>query len=533
MNAPVSSTMSRRRGLQSAQVPVIAGFGIMILLLIAGSAIGVSYLHRLSAELAAIVQERNQKSELAITLKSLHDARYLTLRLASEMEDPFERDEQGQRFSQLAGEFIAVRDHFLSLPLSETEIAVWGGVRKELPLVEEEAEQAFDKLRRDQREEARSLIQGPLRQRQAAMMKQWDALIDMQHELNARGVEAAQVAYERARGLVLGLSLVSILVAAGVAGFVIRISRRLEGDLFDERERALVTLNSIGDAVIRFDRDGRIGYLNPVAQSLFNIHDLSSDLSAGMMLRIYLRETRAYLIDTLIESVAAGNRYVLPASSCLLSGQGMELEVEGACTPIHAANGETIGGVLVMRDVTEARELQRKLIWHSDHDTLTGLANRHAFEDHLAQSLGSKRAAQMPMSLLLISLDEIKQVSETAGHAGSDEMLRQLANLIGARVRDADLLASMGYDEFAVILHACPNEMATRIALQIRDSVTNFSFDWNGDSYRVGVHIGVVHLSDQSQDECLDAAYVACHEAGSHGVGSVVVYGQGLLVSAT
>jgi diguanylate cyclase (GGDEF)-like protein len=134
------------------------------------------------------------------------------------------------------------------------------------------------------------------------------------------------------------------------------------------------------------------------------------------------------------------------------------------------------------------------------------------------------------MSLVLISLDEIKQVSEIAGHAGSDEMLRQLANLIGARVRDTDVLASMGYDEFAVLLHACPNEMATRIAMQIRDSVMGFCFEWNGENHRVGVHIGVVHLADQSQTECVNAAYAACHEAGSHGVGTVVVHGQGLLV---
>ena len=532
-----SLAMNRRcpSCLNSAQMPVIAGFGIMILLLMAVAAIGVSHIRILSGQLTAIVAERNLKAELATFMKSLHDERYQAILLASELDDPFERDEQTMRFSDLAKDFIVARDRFLALPLSQAELAAWERVRKELPAVEAVANEAIELLQADRQVLAKQRIRSDLRLHQALMMKQWDALVDMQRVSNAQAVVDANSARDRARSLVLGLSAVALLVAFGVAFFVIRLSRRLETDLFEERERALVTLRSIGDAVIRFDQERMVSYLNPVAESLLGLSGLESrsvdeGLPTAEVLHLFERETRSDLTDTLLYDVLKGTPYLLPPYACLLSGQGMEYEVEGKCSPIHTPEGGIIGGVLVMSDVTEARELQRKLLWHSDHDALTGLVNRHAFEEHLTQSLGSKRAAQLPMSLLLISLDQIRKVSEGAGHAGSDEMLRQLANMMSLRVRDSDLLARLGHDEFAVLLQSCPIEKADRIARQIRDSVLGFHLSWDNRTYQVGVYIGVVHLTHQTEKECLSAAYAACQEARTHGPGSVVVHQQGPLM---
>ncbi len=515
--------------LSSAQTPVISGFGVMILLLIGVAAIGVSHMRILSEQLTAIVVERNLKAELASSMKGLHDARYQAIFMASELDDPFERDEQTQRFSSLAAEFIAARNRFLALPLSPEEIAAWEQVRQQLPTVESVASTALELIQTGQPAQAGQLIRGELRQHQSLMMAQWDALVDMQRRNNAQAVVAANAARERARSLVIGLSALALLVAVAVAVFVIRLSRRLETDLFEERERALVTLRSIGDAVIRFDQLCKVNYLNPVAESLLGVSAwegnlVSNGVPAGEVLRLYERETRYDLTAVLMQDVLRGATFALPHSACLLSTQGMEYEVEGKCSPIHTPDGEIIGGVLVMSDVTEARELQRRLLWHSDHDALTGLANRRAFEEQLDLSLGSKRAAQLPMSLLLICLDQLKAVKDGAGHAGSEEMLRQIANLILARVRDTDVPARLGHDEFAVQLQSCPNEMAIQIAHQIRDSVIGFRLLWENASYQVGVHIGVVHLTDQTREECLGAAHLACQHAKTQGMGSVVVH---------
>ena len=508
----------------SAQVPVIAGFGIMILLLLGVAAIGVSHIRILSGQLTAIVAERNLKSELASSMKTLHDARYQALLLASNLDDPFDRDEQRMRFSALAGDFIALRDRFLALPLDAEELAAWGEVRKPLPRVENLSNEAFDLMRAERRAQAKRMIQRDIKPHQMRMMSQWDRLVDMHRARNAEALSEAASVSKQARGLVLGLSAVALLVAFGVATFVVRVSRRTEAELFQERERAVVTLNSLADAIIRFDQERRVSYLNPAAATLIGTDtEKAAAMPAVELLHLYERESRADLTTALLDEVLKGRIYGLPTSACLLSAQGMEYEVEGKCSCIHGPDGGVIGGVLVMSDVTEARELQRKLLWHADHDALTGLANRYAFEERLAQALGGKRAVESHASLLLINLDQLKQVREQAGQTCSDELVRQVAHLMNLRVRESDFLARLGEDEFGILLQSCPDEMAERIAEQIRDSVIGLRQPWQGKTYQVGVHIGGVHLSGESHEECLALAYSALHEAETSGQGSVVV----------
>ncbi len=509
--------------LSSAQVPVIAGFAIMILLLLGVAAIAASHIRGLSQELTAIVVERNLKSELAASMKALHASRYQAILLAGNLSDPFERDEQRMRFSTLAREFIAQRDRFLALPLDATERAAWEEVRKELPQVESIAQQAFDLLRDERAGEARDMIRHELKPRQARMMEQWGALVGVQQSRNAAAAEAAAAASERVRHLVLLGVATALLVGVAVAFVVVRLSRRMESDLFRERERAVVTLRALADAVIRFDHKRRLGYMNPAAASLLGLDEERSGEPVEGSLRLYERESRADLTPTLLDEVLRGMSFILPPSACLLSAQGMEYEVEGKCSCIRDSDGRVIGGVLVMNDVTEARELQRKLLWHADHDALTGVANRYAFEERLKQSLAGRRVSELTTSLVLIGLDKIKQTREAAGHARSDELLREIAHLMNLRVRESDFLARLGEDEFGILLQACPDDMAENIARQIRDSIVGFQLPWEGKTYRADVHVGVVHLDQLSHEKCLATAYEALHEAERVGPGSVVV----------
>lgn len=521
---PGGSGESGGRCLRSAQMPVVAGFGIMILLLLAVAAIGVSHIRILSGQLSSIVAERNLKSELASSMKSLHDARYRAILLASYLEDPFDRDEQRMHFAAMAREFIKQRDRFLSLMLDDSELSAWTNVRKDVRIVESMSEEVFDLLQADRLDQAKHLIRQELEPHQAAMMDQWDHLVEIQRTKNAEALGEAEAASKRVRGLVLGLSGLALLVAIGVAVFVVRLSRRMEIELFQERERAVVTLRSLADAVIRFDRTRRVNYMNPAAQILLGTDEDASDTPpAAGVLHLYERESRSDLTETLLDEVLRGMAFILPPSACLLSAQGMEYEVEGRCLSIRGPQGEIIGGVLVMNDVTESRELQRKLLWHTDHDVLTGLANRYAFEERLAHVLEGKRASESSSSLMLLNLGQLKRVRDRGGHACSEEMVRQVAHLLSLRARESDYLARMGEDEFGILLQACPDGMAEQIAEQVRDSVIGYRLSWQGEMYQVGVHIGMVHLAEISHDACLAAAYSALHEAETKGPGSVIV----------
>jgi diguanylate cyclase (GGDEF)-like protein/PAS domain S-box-containing protein len=506
---------------------VVAGFSVILLLLLAVTAIGVTHIRHLSNQLAAIVSERNQKAEFAVAMHGLHEARYQSLMLASSLDDPFLRDEEMMRFSRMAGDFIQVRDRFLALPLDADELGLWNETRGEVRLMEKRAEQIFDLLRRDELDAARDEIRHELRPHQQRMMQGWTRLLDLQREKNEAARKDALVARDRAQNLAMALSAAAMLVGGGIAVLVVRLSRRLEKDLFEEKERAQVTLQAIDDGVLRFDKALGTGYLNPAAEQLLGLTSReAAGKPLGDVLRMFDRQTREDLTAAIAEEIRKGAPVNLPAGASLLSAQNMEFEVEGRCSPIHDQNGDVTGGVLVIRDVSEERELNRKLIWQVDHDSLTGLFNRRAFEERVSRALGGKRAGDLPMSLLFIDLDFFKRVNDSAGHAAGDELLRQLGGLMLSRIRESDLLARLGGDEFGLMLTACPHDVAEKIALAIRDSVANWRFTWENHDHQVGASIGVVHVPPHwaSLDECLAAADAACYKAKQNGRNDIVVH---------
>lgn len=523
--APTANRESMKR--PSILVPVIAGFGVILLLLLSVTAISVTHIRLISEQLTAIVSERNQKAEFAATMHGLHEARFQALLLAASQPDPFLRDEETLHFSEMAVDFIRVRDRFLALPLDDEESQLWDAMRGEVRQVEEKAGQVLDLIRADNLSEARERIKQELSPHQKRMMAGWDKLLELQRAKNQAALREAQSARDRARQLSITLSVVAMLVGVIITVFVVRLSRRMEKDLFDEKERAQVTIQAIADAVIRFDHEMRIGYLNPAAEHMLGLTTRETrSRPLKEIINLFERQERTDLTAPLIEDVMRGNHVELPPTANLLSAQGMEFEVEGKCSPIHSPEGDIEGGVLVIRDVTEAREMQRKLVWQADHDGLTSLMNRRAFEERVARALNSKRASEHPMSLMFIDLDYFKQVNDSAGHAAGDELLKQLAKLMQSRIRDNDVLARLGGDEFGIMLLSCPHDVAERIATVVRDSVANLKFVWEGTSHQIGASIGVVHVPPNwaTLDECLAAADAACYKAKDKGRNEIVVH---------
>ena len=513
----------------SALVPVIAGFGVLLLLLLAVTVIGISHVNLISNRLSAIVSNRNQKAEFAATLYGLHEARFQALLLAASQTDPFQRDADLMQFSRLAGDFIQVRERFLKLPLDEDEVRLWDAVRGEVRQAEGKAARIIELIHGDALVEARRLIQQELAPHQKRLVAVWTQLLELQRTKNQAALQEARHAQKRAHSLSIALSALAMLVGLLVAAFVVRMSRRMERDLFEEKERAQVTLWAIGDGVIRFDDARHVEYLNPMAENMLG---LTAREALGKpiqeVLKLVDRNDRSDLSAILAGDVLRGDHCELPATTTLISAHGMEYEVEGNCSPIHAPRGGVEGGVLVLRDVTEAREMQRKLVWQANHDGLTGIMNRRAFEDRVSRALVSKRAGEFPMSLLFIDLDHFKQVNDSAGHAAGDELLRQLSALMQTRIRENDLLARLGGDEFAIMLTACPQDVAEKIAGVVRDSIANLQFAWGDQHYQVYASIGVVHVPPHwaTLDECLAAADAACYQAKRNGRNEIVVHGQ-------
>jgi len=188
------------------------------------------------------------------------------------------------------------------------------------------------------------------------------------------------------------------------------------------------------------------------------------------------------------------------------------------------AGDRSQGTIWTMEDVTEVREQRERLTWSSSHDSLTGLANRAAFEDLLEHA--SARAASEPFCALFIDPDRFKQVNDTGGHAAGDAVLRDVAKVLAAQVRKSDTVARLGGDEFVVLLDHCPVAQAQVIAEKLRVAVVAYELLWEDRTHSVGASIGLVPVGASmcTAAEVLAAADAACYEAKRQGRNRVAMY---------
>ncbi|MGO9988535.1 MAG: EAL domain-containing protein [Steroidobacteraceae bacterium] len=293
-----------------------------------------------------------------------------------------------------------------------------------------------------------------------------------------------------------------------------------EEALFREKESAQITLQSIGDGVITTDAKGVIDYLNPVAEALtgWRLED-SQGRAIEEIFRAFHEETCEPLENPLAVAIRRTRSIKSVRPMLLIRRDGNEIYVESTASPIRDGSGAVSGGVLVFHDVSEARELNRRLSYHASHDVLTGLVNRREFENRMERALKSAKARETSYALCCLDLDQFKIVNDTCGHSAGDALLGQVGALLKSKVRWRDTLARLGGDEFGILLESCSLDEAMRTAEALREAVRNFKFTWEERTFRLGASIGVVPISADNQDvaSVLSAADSACQAAKEAG----------------
>jgi diguanylate cyclase (GGDEF)-like protein/PAS domain S-box-containing protein len=293
-----------------------------------------------------------------------------------------------------------------------------------------------------------------------------------------------------------------------------------EEALFREKESAQITLQSIGDGVITTDADSVVDYINPVAEQLtgWRLED-AMGRPVDEIFRTFHEETCEPLENPLTQSV----RRVRPIKSVrpmlMIRKDGNELYVESTAAPIRDGAGRVSGGVLVFHDVSESRELNRRLSYQASHDILTGLVNRREFEIRVERALRSAKAREAQYALCYLDLDQFKIINDSCGHAAGDALLGQVGALLKAKVRWRDTLSRLGGDEFGILLEACGLDDALRMAETLREAVRNFRFTWEDRVFRLGASVGVVPITADNEDvaSVLSAADSACQAAKESG----------------
>lgn len=184
--------------------------------------------------------------------------------------------------------------------------------------------------------------------------------------------------------------------------------------------------------------------------------------------------------------------------------------------------------LILCRDITEQRELQKQLSYQATHDDLTQLLNRREFDSRLRRLLMAPGNSDDHHVLCYLDLDQFKVINDTCGHIAGDELLRQVAAMLSQQIRSRDTLARLGGDEFAILMEHCPLEQAEVLANRIREKIEDFRFQWKSRRFSIGVSVGVVPVQRTgSVEDVLSLADSACYEAKQRGRNRVHVFRPG------
>jgi diguanylate cyclase (GGDEF)-like protein/PAS domain S-box-containing protein len=240
--------------------------------------------------------------------------------------------------------------------------------------------------------------------------------------------------------------------------------QHVEDALYIEKERAVVTLNSIGDAVLCTDISGNITYLNLVAESMTGWpREEATGRPLAEVFRIIDGATRHTARDPMEMAVEQNRTVGLTVNCVLIRRDGVESAIEDSAAPIHDRGGQVTGAVIVFHDVSAARAMSLQMTHSAQHDVVTNLPNRLLLNDRISQSIALARRQKRPIAVLFLDLDRFKYINDSLGHAVGDKLLQSVSTRLLAAVRSSDTVSRQGGDEFVVLLPAVasPEDAAT------------------------------------------------------------------------
>jgi diguanylate cyclase (GGDEF)-like protein/PAS domain S-box-containing protein len=338
-------------------------------------------------------------------------------------------------------------------------------------------------------------------------------LTDSQHE------EAAKLAVQRgAQDYLITSRLDASLLPKAVRSMIERAA--YAEALFEERERAQVTLNSIGDAVVSTDVSGQVTYLNAVAETLTG-WALKDALGHPLedVFHIVDATTRIPAQNPMMLAIRDDKPVALTPNCVLIRRDGVEAAIEDSAAPIHNRRGAVTGAVMVFHDVSAARAMTLKMSYLAQHDSLTDLPNRVLLNDRLNEAISLSSRYQRKLALLFLDLDRFKHINDSLGHLVGDRLLQSVARRLFTCVRSSDTVGRQGGDEFVVLLwevrHAQDAAVtATKILETLRQP-----HHIDAHELHITASIGIVTYPDDGTDAdtLMRKADLAVYHAKEHG----------------
>jgi diguanylate cyclase (GGDEF)-like protein/PAS domain S-box-containing protein len=294
----------------------------------------------------------------------------------------------------------------------------------------------------------------------------------------------------------------------------------MEEALFVVKERAQVTLNCIGDAVVCTDVSGNITFLNLVAEKMTGWPwEEAIGRPMGEVFQIQDAMTHEPSPNPMDAAVAQNKTVHLPSNCILIRRDGFETPIEDSVAPIHDREGKATGAVIVFRDVSAARAMAEQMTHSAQHDFLTGLPNRMLLNDRVNQAIALAARHSKKVAVLFLDLDGFKHVNDSLGHPVGDKLLQSIAKRLVGCVRGTDTVSRQGGDEFVVLLsEMAQQEDAAISALRILDAVAKaHSIDQHDLHLTASIGVSVCPGDGLDAETLIKNADIAMYQAKENG----------------
>ncbi|MGM0553136.1 MAG: EAL domain-containing protein [Pseudomonadota bacterium] len=300
-----------------------------------------------------------------------------------------------------------------------------------------------------------------------------------------------------------------------------------------EQGRMSALLSAMNIGILFEDQNGRIEYFNPAFRHLWAI---ASDVElVGQASRSVLEQSSHRFARP-----DHASRHVLHVLDTHEISERFEVDLyDGRILtqvsyPVHDHEGRVIGRLWLYEDVTHERQTAQQLVYLAEHDALTGLYNRHRFQQHLEQLIHREQRRNGRFALIYFDLDEFKSINDTFGHRAGDTVLVRAAGEIASLVRDQDMFARLGGDEFALLADLESGEAPAQTAERITRAISAIPFRFRGKNYRLTASIGIALYPEHGDntEDLVAHADAAMYQAKDSGKNTWAVFDPSLNTAA-
>lgn len=299
-----------------------------------------------------------------------------------------------------------------------------------------------------------------------------------------------------------------------------------------EQARLASLLSAMNVGIFFESADNRVIYANPAFRRIWSIDD-----------SVELTGERTQVLRNSVESlVEADNfsRYLLYDNNTNVVSEARDINMTDGrvltqlAYPVCDKERHIIGRLWIYEDVTHERQTAERLIYLAERDSLTGLYNRHRFQEALSQMLAEAQRRELRGALLFFDLDGFKYINDTHGHRAGDAVLVRVASTVSTLVRRHEIFSRLGGDEFAVLAPNASEEDASRLAERIVQAISEIPFHYGGHPLQLTASLGLALYPQHGDDaeELISHADVAMYQAKDAGKNAWRIYRQELSSSS-